>query len=80
MSRFQVWDVPSATILDETDDLHEIADTAQSLIDEIGLIVLDDLALIETPGETGQRVSHTGRDVMLSIQRRMVKNRSTSAR
>lgn len=63
MSKFQIWDVPSASLVDETDDIREIAHTVQALIDEDGLGVLNDLSLSEEHGKTGQFISHTGSDI-----------------
>jgi len=67
MSKFQVWDVPSASLIDEADDFQEIARTVQSLIDEEGPSVLDELSLSEERGETGQFVSYQGQEIMRSL-------------
>lgn len=45
MARFQLWDNPSATLLEETDDLEAIAATVQSFIDDAGPDMLDDFTL-----------------------------------
>ncbi len=78
MAKSQVWDIPSASLLDESDDFHEIAKTVQALVDENGPGVLSDLSLSEEPGETGQFAPYTGSDVMLSLQRHLAKDRATA--
>lgn len=67
MSKYQVWDVPSASLVEETDEIQEIARTVRALIDECGPGVLDDLSLSEELGETGQYVSYQGVDIIRSL-------------
>ncbi len=47
MARFQVGDVPSATLIDEANDPRQIAETVQALIDQKASNILDDLSLSE---------------------------------
>jgi hypothetical protein len=68
MAKYQLWDVPSATMLDETDDLFSIAETVQSLIDDEGVDYLEELSLSEQMEGTERFVSYTGADVMLSLK------------
>ncbi len=78
MSTFQLWDVPSASLIDENDDLQKIVKTVQALIDEDGPGVLDDLSLSEARGDTGQFVSVQGRDIMHSLHDHLVTGSATS--
>lgn len=71
MARYQLWDIPSATMLDETDDVFSIATTVQALIDDEGVEYLDDLSLSEQQGETGRFESYAGSDVMLVLQEQL---------
>lgn len=77
MSKFQVWDIPSASLIDETDDFQEIAKTVQALIDEDGPGVLDDLSLNEERGDTGQYVSYRGSDIMRSLHEHLATGSAT---
>jgi hypothetical protein len=70
MAKYQLWDVPSATMLDETDDLFSIAETVQSLIDNEGVDYLEELSLSEQMEGT-EFVSYTGADVMLSLKEQL---------
>lgn len=67
MARYQLWDIPSATMLDETDDPVSISKTVQALIDDEGLEYLDDLFLSEQIGDA-QFASYTGSDVLLLLR------------
>lgn len=78
MSKFQVWDVPSASLIDETDDLQEIAKTVQTLIDQEGPEVLDDLSLSEERGDSGQFVSFQGSEIMRSLHDHLATGSATS--
>ncbi len=78
MSKFQVWDVPSASLIDENDDLQEIVKTVQALIDQEGPDVLDDLSLSEERGDSGQFVSFQGREIMHSLHDHLASGSATS--
>lgn len=78
MSKFQVWDIPSASLIDETNDFQEIARTVQALIDEVGPDVLDDLSVSEARGETGQYVSYRGSAIMRSLNEYLAPGSTTS--
>jgi hypothetical protein len=71
MAKYQLWDTPSATLLDETDDLASIVETVRSLIDDEGPDYLDELSLSEQLGNTEQFASYAGKDVLLSLQERL---------
>jgi len=71
MAKYQLWDIPSATMLDETDDLFSIAETVQSLIDDEGVGYLEELSLSEQMEGTERFVSYTGVGVMLSLKEQL---------
>jgi hypothetical protein len=68
MARFQIWDIPSATLLDETDDIRIVAETVQSLVESEGTGILDDISMSEALDGEHQFRDHTGSDLMLTIQ------------
>lgn len=78
MSTFQIWDVPSSTLIDENDDLQEIVKTVQALIDQEGPDVLDDLSLSEVRGDSGQFVSCQGRDITRPLHNHLATGSATS--
>ncbi|MBA2468286.1 MAG: hypothetical protein H0V37_02640 [Chloroflexia bacterium] len=77
MAKFQVWDIPSASLIDETDDFHEIARTVQALVDADGPGVLDDLSLSEARDETGQYESYRGSDIMRCLNKHLATGSAT---
>lgn len=72
MAKFTLWDIPSSSLLLETDDASNVRDVAQSLIETNGVAVLEELVL----GIERTRVTHpenfSGSDIVrelkLSIQ------------
>lgn len=69
MARFQLWDTPSATILEETDEPRVMSESVRSFIDEFGPGVLDDLLLSEATASDDVFTSYSG-DQILSVLRK----------
>lgn len=74
MARFQLWDTPSATILEETNEPHQMSESVQSFIDEYGLGVLDDLLLSEATATDDVFNSYSGDQIMNVLREHLARN------
>ena len=68
MSRFQLWDIPSASLLAETDDVGEIVLTVQSFIDDVGLDGLNDFNLTDATLSDSPADNSSGEEIMTVLQ------------
>ena len=68
MARFQLWDNPSATLLEETDDLREIAVSVQSFIDDAGREILQDFTLSDASSNEFPADNYSGQEIMAILQ------------
>ena len=68
MARFQLWDNPSATLLEETDDLREIAASVQSFIDDAGREILQDFTLSDASSNEFPADNYSGQEIMAILQ------------
>jgi hypothetical protein len=71
MARFQLWDTPSATILEETDEPHQMSESVQSFIDEYGLGVLGDLVLSEATAKDDVFNTFSGDQIVIVLRERL---------
>ncbi len=68
MARFQLWDNPSATLLDETDDVGEIAASVQSFVDDAGLEILEDFTLSDATLSEFPADTYSGGEIMMFLE------------
>jgi hypothetical protein len=72
MARYTLWDIPSSSLLVETDDESNVRDVVQSLADRNGVAILEELVLgVERPRVTlpeNFSGSDIVRELKLSIQ------------
>lgn len=74
MARFQLWDNPSATLLEETEDLREMAASVQSFIDDAGLEVLEDFTLSDATLSEFPADNYSGQEIMMILQEHLARD------
>lgn len=74
MARFQLWDNPSATLLEETDDLREIAASVQSFIDDAGRDILQDFTLSDATLGEFPAANYSGQEIMKVLQEHLARD------
>ncbi len=68
MAKFQLWDNPSATLLEETDDPREMAASVQSFIDDAGRDILQSFTLSDATSSEFPADNHSGQEIIKVLQ------------
>lgn len=67
MSKYTLWDIPSSTLLLDTDIREEISTATEAFVRENGIDVLDELLLgVERKGSK-LPVNHTGTEILTAL-------------
>ena len=74
MARFQLWDTPSATLLEETDDLQQIAESVQSFVDDAGPEILEDFTLSDATSSEFPADNHSGKEIMKILRTHLARD------